>query len=346
MLPSRRCGAAASSSRCSRPCSPHPRPAHAYEFWLNAQSIGQAYQLQGYSLIGPSLYLSRHRFTQTLALRITDIGDLSHDRLVAHLPDRGLRISWLSYLRVDHDFGDWTSGTVKIGTARVDAIDAIPELAENSVALDLMYGYLQLDGLLDDRLQMQVGRVLQDDGWGTTAIDGGRARLEVPSTPLAVTAEAGFRVRANSPLGVSAYELDGTSGAGCQEYVEGATPGTGTWQLIDRNRQITNVSTTSDYAYCPQRDVRQPSVGLQLATVRVGHVEAEIGYTRTWSTTVGLIGPVDRLDDPDVGLYPNEYGQAPSSGVDEERLWGARARAPRGRRDGDRAVRRRAPIRS
>ena len=301
-------------------------PAHAYEFWLRAQSIGQAYQLRGYSLVGPDLILGRHRFTQTLALRITDIGDLSHDRLIAHLPDRGLRISWQSYLRVDHDFGEWTAGQIRFGMIRRDAIDVIPELAEQQVGLELMYGYLQLDGLLDDRFQAQVGRVLADDGWGTTGIDGGRARYEVPGTPLAVTATAGLRVRAASPLGVSAYELDGTSGAGCREYVEGPTPGTGAWQLIDRNRVITDANTTSDFELCPQRDVRQPTIGLQLATVHVGHVDAEIGYRRTWSDTVGLIGPVDRLDYPDLGLYPNDAGQAPASGVDEERLWG-RARA-------------------
>src|SRR5205823_14230247 len=43
--------------------------AHAYEFWLRTQSIGQAYQLRDYRLIGPDLFLGRRRFTQTLALR-------------------------------------------------------------------------------------------------------------------------------------------------------------------------------------------------------------------------------------------------------------------------------------
>ena len=47
-----------------------PRPAHAYEFWLRAQTIGQAYQLREYRLVGPDLFLGRRRITQTLALRI------------------------------------------------------------------------------------------------------------------------------------------------------------------------------------------------------------------------------------------------------------------------------------
>jgi len=304
-----------------------PVPAHAYEFWLRAQTIGQAYQLRDYQLVGPDLFLGRRRVTQTLALRITDVGDLAAARRLARLPEHGLRISWQSYIRIDHDFGDYTTGSITLaGPLRRDAIDVIPELADSVAGLDLMYGYLQLDGLADDRLMLQIGRVLADDGWGTTGIDGGSARYQVPEVPLAVGATAGLRVRASSPLGVTSYELDGTSGAGCQEYVEGPTPGTGSWQLIDRNRMITNSSLSSDYEYCPQRDVNQPTVGITLATSHTKHFGAEVGYRRTWSDTVGLIGPVNRLTNPDLGLYPNDYGQAPATGIDEERLY-ARAHA-------------------
>src|SRR5512140_1869118 len=104
------------------------RPAHAYEFWLRTQTVGQAYQLRDYQLVGPDLFLGRRRFTNTLALRINDVGDLSLDRRTARLPDRGLRISWTSYIRIDHDFGDYTAGQMRIGARRVDAIDVIPEL--------------------------------------------------------------------------------------------------------------------------------------------------------------------------------------------------------------------------
>jgi hypothetical protein len=296
------------------------RPAHAYEFWLTTRTIGQAYQLRSYRLIGPDLFLGRRRFTQTLALRIWDIGDLAAARRRARLPERGLRVSWQSYLRLDHDFGDFTSGRMTLGSVRRDALDVIPELADQTVALDLLYGYLQLDGMFDDRLTLQVGRVLADEGAATVAFDGAAARVELDA-PVAISASAGFRVRASSPLGVSSYELDGTSGAGCREYVEGATAGAGSWQLIDRNRAITNHRLSSDYESCPQRDVRQPTFGVALATARLTHLTAEVGYRRTSSATVGLIGAVDRLRYPDLGLYPNDAGQAPSSGVDEERLY-------------------------
>ena len=159
-----------------------PVPAHAYEFWLRAQTIGQAYQLRDYQLVGPDLFLGRRRVTQTLALRITDVGDLAAARRLARLPEHGLKISWQSYLRIDHDFGDFTTGSITLaGPVRRDAIDVIPELADSVAGLDLMYGYLQLDGLADDRLMLQLGRVLADAGWGRPGKAGGRGGNQKPT---------------------------------------------------------------------------------------------------------------------------------------------------------------------
>ncbi len=296
-------------------------PAHAYEFWLRARSYGQAYQLRQYRLVGPDLFLGRRRFTQMLSLKLYDIGDLEASRRQSRLPAGGPRITWQSELRIDHDFGDYSSGRVALrGPLRRDALDVYPDLADSVAALELMYGYLDIEGLADNRLTLQLGRILADDGWGTAGFDGGAARYEVPSTPFTIAASGGLRVRAASPLGVSSYELDGTSSAGCHEYVEGPTPGTGSWQLVDRNRTITNHRLTSDYELCPQREVRQPTVAASVTMRSVGGVSAELGYRRTWSETVGLIGLVDRLDNPDLGLYPNEFGQAPDTGVNEERV--------------------------
>jgi hypothetical protein len=151
--------------------------ADAYEFWLHADTIGQAYQLRDFQLVGPDLILGRRLVTQTLALRITDIGDLSLHRRISHLPERGLRISWQSYIRVDHDFGNYTNGSiVQPGPTVSSALDVIPELASDVTGIELMYGYLTLDGLLDDAMSINVGRVLVDDGWGATAIDGAAAK--------------------------------------------------------------------------------------------------------------------------------------------------------------------------
>src|SRR5688500_20199544 len=93
-------------------------PAHGYEFWLRSQTIGQAYQLREYRLVGPDLFLGRRRYTQTLALRIWDIGDLARDRRVARLPAGGVHIAWHSFLRVDHDFGSYANATIPVGPIR------------------------------------------------------------------------------------------------------------------------------------------------------------------------------------------------------------------------------------
>lgn len=293
-------------------------PAHAYEFWLRAQTIGQAYQLRDYKLVGPDLFHGRRRYTQTLALRIWDVGDYAAARRRARLPATGLAISWQSYLRVDHDFGTYSAGRIRLSPAvRRDALDVIPELADSVAGFQLMYGYLEVAGI--GGATVRVGRVLADDGWGATGVDGASVRYELPA-PLAVTALGGLRVRASSLLGVTAYELDGTSGAGCLEYAEGAAPGTGAWKLIDRDRTIENSRLSSDYEYCPQREALQPTIGFTVATSRLRRFGAELGYRRTWSGTVGVIGDVDRLAFPDVGLYPDESGQAPSTGVNEERV--------------------------
>jgi hypothetical protein len=300
-----------------------PGEARAYELWLRAQATGQAYQLRGYRLVGPDLLLGRRRYTQTLALRVWDIGELAAARRRQRRPPGGPRISWQSMLRVDHDFGSYTAGRIALSSAlRRDAIDVIPELADSSAALALLYGYAEVAGLAADRVTVRLGRVLVDDGWGTGAVDGASARAELPAlpAPVALTAVAGLRVREASPLGVAAYELDGTSGAGCREYVEGAAPGTGSWQLIDRDRAIRNTRLGSDFELCPQREVAQPTVAVTLATSRLRRAAVEVGYRRTWSRTVGRIGAIDRLAEPDLGLYPNEAGQAPARGVSEERI--------------------------
>src|SRR3569833_2534231 len=85
-----------------------PVPAHAYEFWLRAQTIGQAYPLRDYQLVGPALFLGRRRVTQTLALRITDVGDLAAARRLARLPEHVLKIAGRGGRRGGRGGGDGT----------------------------------------------------------------------------------------------------------------------------------------------------------------------------------------------------------------------------------------------
>lgn len=293
-------------------------PAHAYEYELMSRTSGQVYELPTLRLVGADLWLARRRFTQTLTLSVWDIGDLRRQRLKARpgMPDHGPVVWFTGHLRLDHDFGPWTSGTVTVDDRMLDAIDAIPDLAASSIALDLLYGYLAVDGLAG-RVDLRIGRQLEVDSLDWWNVDGVTARVHTP-WPVLFEATAGLRVRDRSPLGASDFELDGTASADCHEYVEGPTAGSGSWQIIDRSRVPGNSRLGSDIAYCPEREALLPTGAVAVETEDLRGVFARVAYRRTQSRTPGLIGPVDRLDFPDVGVYPDEVGQAPAWGVDEE----------------------------
>lgn len=288
-----------------------------YEFEIHTRTIGQGYSLRSFRLLGPNLSLDRRRFTQVLNLSLWDLqGGRPH--LVLHGPEpKGPRVYFTAYMRIDHDFGDYTTGSLVWGGRNFDAVDLIPELESDSLALDLLYGYLAVDGLLDGRLDLKVGRQMQVDALDWLAMDGASGRLVTPFH-VAVEAYGGLRVRDSSPLGSATHELDGTSGAECAEYVEGATPGSGSWRPIDRGIPGETNPFTNDFDLCPQREKLQPTFGGALETDGVGPLWARVSYRRTVSRTVGLIGPVDRFAYPDTGLYPDEVGQAPKWGVNEE----------------------------
>jgi hypothetical protein len=311
------------------PIATASQPAHAYRFAVRARTMAQVYQLRGFRLVGADVLYARRRFGQSLSLSIWDIGDLAARRRTAADPDGrrgGPTISWTSHLRLDHEFGSWANGNDTEGAgALIDALDLIPELDESVLALDLLYGYLTIDHLLRDRVTIKLGRQLNLDGFDAWAIDGATVTVRTP-LPIAIEATAGLRVRDTSPIAPAAVELDGTSGADCREYVEGAAPGEGHWQLIDRSMVVDDRPLASDQMFCPQRDQLMPTAGIAIATRGLRRWSARLSYRRTDSSTVGLIGPVDRLDFDDTGLYPDEANQAPARAVNEERI-AATARA-------------------
>jgi hypothetical protein len=301
-----------------------PRAAEAYEFWTRARSTGEVYELRGFRLIGDELAIPRRRFTQSLSLVIRDIGDLERQRRRNGRTGRGVVVSWQSTLRLEHDFGTFVTARLPSGpTRRQDALDVIPEIDDSTLAFSLLYGHLSIDGLLDGRLAVQLGRIVELDGTGALPIDGVAVRAAV-AEHVEVRVSGGLAVRDASPLGLSTYELDGTSGAACREYVEaagGASQSPGRWELIDRSRSITDKRFTSDFEYCPQREVVMPTAAIAVATRQLGALHGELGYRIARSPTVGLIGEVDRLGTPDLGLYPDERGQAPAWGTNLEQLY-------------------------
>jgi hypothetical protein len=295
------------------------RGALAYEFEVRATTLGQGSGLRSFRLLGEDLHLARRRFTQSLSLSVWNIGRPDRGRafqLYAPEP-RGAQYYAALTLRIDHDFGDATSGTIDVGNQRFDAVDLIPELETSLLALDVLFAYVggtDVGGFLD----FELGRQLHVDALDWWSFDGLTLRAHTPWR-LAVEGFAGMRVRDSAIFGSSALEPDGTGGGECAEYSEGEVPGSGSWRPIDRRAFMATDTFGNDYDLCPQRRVWMPAFGGAIATEGLP-VVARLVYRRSVSPTPGLIGPVDRYDAPDVGFYPSERTPAPTWGVNEERV--------------------------
>jgi len=298
--------------------------AHAYDFSIHTRIIAQAYDLRSIRLTGADMWLGRRRYTQTLALDLVDLGDFAARRR-KEKKHFGPTVSFSSYVRVDHDFGDWTQGRVMSGSHAMDASDAIPELRASSLDLDLLYAYLDVSGLADGAVDLRLGRQLRVDALDWFAMDGLTARVETPMH-VAIEAFGGLRVRDASPLGSYQVELDGTTGADCREYVEQVfNPGLGhgRWDIIDRTQALLDHPRADDTGYCPQRSELMPTYGAAIETSKIHSIYARVMYRRSESkTAMALYDPSCQTTQclNDEGLYPNEWNQAPRWGVDEERV--------------------------
>lgn len=299
-----------------------PGTASAYEFEVRAKTIGQGAEMRSFRLLSGDLILRRSRFTQTLNLNIWDVlGKRVPRTLYNPQRSKGPRVYFTTYMRVDHDFGDYSTGTIDAGGLRHDAVDLIPELEVSSLGLDVLYAYAAVEGLFDGLLDVRLGRQLSVDSLDWFSMDGLWARVHTPWHVNAI-AFGGLRVRDSSPLGSQVQEPDGTAGSECREFVEGSV-----WSPIDRPPGVDDDNPfENDFDLCPQRDELMPTFGGAVETSDLP-VIARVSYRRTVSPTPGLIGDPNRQDPPDVGYYPNEQGQAPGWGVNEERL-SVTARAP------------------
>ena len=327
MLPHQRCRHAASLASLGLAAvlvTASARPATAYEFEVIARTLGQGQSLRSLRLTSVDLRLARRQFTQTLSLNIWDIGGQHPDRYPYMPPlDRrrasGPHVYFNSYLRIDHDFGAWSTGTLVYDNRIYGAVDLVPELETRLLALDVLYAFLAIDDLADGALHLRLGRQLEVGTLDWWSMDGLTVRA-TPDIPVALEAFVGLRVRESSYAASGNFEPDGTGGAECAEYVEGAVPGSGSWRPIDLGQNVEDNPFSSDYQMCPQRQQLMPTFGGALELRKVASVWARIGYRRSLSPTPGLIGPVDRFPNPDTGLYPNEDGQLPDWGVNEDKL--------------------------
>lgn len=170
-----------------------PSLARAYDFQIDAETIGQAYQLRA----GDDTLVNRRRLTQYLGLSVFNLGP--RDELGRPLPRNQFYLT--ASLRFDADMGDYPSLAELSGRT--------PERELFAEKLDLLYAFVggnDVFGFVDFKL----GRQILVDLYDWSSFDGLHVQAR---TPFHVAAEAwgGLNVTGVSILDSPLYRLDGTA---------------------------------------------------------------------------------------------------------------------------------------
>jgi hypothetical protein len=170
-----------------------PSMARAYDFQVDAETIGQAYQLRA----ADDALVNRRRLSQYLGLHVFNLGP--HDDLGRPLERNQFFLT--AALRFDADMGDYPSLTELTGRT--------PERELFTEKLDLLYAYLggrDLFGFLD----FQLGRQILIDLYDWSSFDGLHVQAR---TPFHVAAEVwgGLNVSGVGVLDSPLYRVDGTA---------------------------------------------------------------------------------------------------------------------------------------
>jgi len=185
--------------------------AHAYDAEVDAQTVGQAYQLRG--LTGDPV-LSRRRVTQTLQLGVYNLTDTTREGAPS--------VMFRARMRMDADFG---MAREEYTIDRGYPSRYIPLLQPAPV--ELMYGYLEGRRFANGFIGFKVGRQYQVDPLGWYAFDGGSFRITTPAY-FAVEAYGGWEVRGGLPLTsnpqIGRWEMNGVVRGDRSEYPNGAYP--------------------------------------------------------------------------------------------------------------------------
>ncbi|HEY2746560.1 MAG TPA: hypothetical protein VGL86_18135 [Polyangia bacterium] len=173
-------------------------PARAADFQIDAETIGQAYQLAA----ADGTLVNRRRITQYLGLHIFNIGP--HDDLGRPLPKNQLYIT--ISMRFDADMGDYDS--LAELTGRTPERELFPE------KLDLLYAYLgghDIFGFVD----FELGRQIMVDLYDWTSFDGLHVQARAPFH-VAAEVWGGLNVDGAGIFDSPLYRADGVALGGNQ----------------------------------------------------------------------------------------------------------------------------------
>jgi hypothetical protein len=170
-----------------------PARARAYDFSIDAETIGQAYQIRA----ADDTLVNRRRLTQYLGLHIFNLGP--RDDLGRPLPNN--QFYFTASLRFDGDAGDYPS--------LVDLPGRTPLNEAFAEKLDLLYAYFggnNIAGVLDFKLGRQIFVDLYD--W--YSFDGLHLQVRAPFH-LAAEVWGGLNVSGESFIDSPVYRVDGVT---------------------------------------------------------------------------------------------------------------------------------------
>jgi hypothetical protein len=170
-----------------------PAQARAYDFQIDAETIGQAYQLR----TADDALVNRRRITQYLGLHVFNLGP--HDDLGRPLPNNQFYLT--ASLRFDADMGDFPSLTELTGRT--------PERELLSEKLDLLYAYFggrNVFGFID----FELGRQIMVDLYDWTSFDGLHIQARTPFH-LAAEVWGGLNVSGAGMFDSPLYRADGVA---------------------------------------------------------------------------------------------------------------------------------------
>jgi hypothetical protein len=234
-------------------------PARATDFEVNAQTLGQGYQIKAYDQSGASILLDRRRLTQYLGLNAFNI--LSDD-WTGPQHDRN-QLYFISSMRFDTDFGSYLTDA-PTGINRIRELPQ-PYSPDQFQLLYAIFGGNNMFGFLD----FQLGRQIVFDNLDFYSFDGLTLRARLPYW-FAVEASGGLEVRAESPAASPLYQIDGVSPgsldpATCLRLTFGVVP---------------------PPPGCPDQNAElAPTYGFALESWGIQSFHGRLAYRRTFSDT-------------------------------------------------------------
>lgn len=245
-----------------------PRTARAYDAEVDAQTVGQAYQLKG---VTGDPVLSRRRVTQTLQLGVYNLTDTTK----VDAPE----VLFRARVRLDADFGTSNEETTLAGNPTTSRF--VPLLSP--APIDLMYAYLEGRKFAKGWIGFKIGRQYVTDPLGWYGFDGGLIRVTTPAYFM-IEAYGGFEARGGLPLTSNTNQSTRWDLGGVMRTDRGSYP-------------LTAYPSVQPQSLAPMWGVALESAGPTW-------IHGRLTYRKAWNTGSSYVAGSGALLGPDqMGIY-------------------------------------------